>query len=70
LWIRPYIAVFGQPSSQFSRFLFGSQDDGNRYFRCHAFVRAIEGDRCHRVSAKALLGLLAEPFDGLSFEHR
>ena len=70
LWIRPHIAVVGQPPPQFSRFLFGSQDEGDRYFRCHAVVRAIESDRCHRVSAKASLGLLAEPFDGLSFEHR
>src|SRR4051794_32338230 len=68
LWIRPHIAVVGQPSPQVSRVLFGGQDDGDRYFRCHAVVRAIESDSCHRVSAKA--PLLAEPFDGLSFEHR
>src|SRR4051812_3896796 len=70
LWIRPHIAVIGQPPPQVSRFLFGGQDDGNRYFRCHAVVRAIESDRCHRVSVKASPGLLAEPLDGLSFEHR
>jgi hypothetical protein len=33
-------------------------------------VRVIESDRCHRKSAKAPLGLLAKPLDGLSFEHR
>jgi hypothetical protein len=41
--------------------LFGG--DGDCYFRCRPVVRAIESDRCHRVSAKALP---AEPFDGLS----
>src|SRR3954453_2206465 len=70
LWIRPHIAVIGQPPPQVSRFLFGGQDEGDRYFRCHAIVRAIESDRCHRKSAKAPPGLLAEPLDGLSFEHR
>ncbi|HEV2824665.1 MAG TPA: hypothetical protein VG035_05610, partial [Actinomycetota bacterium] len=45
LWIRPHIAVVGQPSSQVSRFLFGGQDDGDCYFRCRPVVRAIESDR-------------------------
>src|SRR4051794_37957112 len=66
--ICPHIAVIGQPPSQLSRFLFGGQDEGDRYFRCHAVVRAIESDRCHRVPAKA--PLLAEPLDGVFFEHR
>jgi hypothetical protein len=69
LRIRPHIAVVGQPPPQFSRFLFRGQDDGDRHFGRLLVVRPIEGDSRHRVSAKALPGLLAQPFDGLSFEH-
>src|SRR3954452_11018674 len=67
--IRAHIALLGEPSVQFDGLLVLGENDAGGQLARPAVIRAVEGDRGHRVASKSFLGLLGQPLACLLPEH-